>query len=305
MKSPAEDEVPPTWAERPLDWLGASGGREVLLASLARARARRQRRRLAGLGAAVAIAGLFAFGWHGRFGAADASAPAVAAADSAGKRAPVVVAPERRTLADGSVVELRGDGEVAVAFAAGDAERRVALLRGQAHFAVAPDAARPFVVVSDAIRFRAVGTAFAVERLPDGVELFVTEGRVAIESATGTGPLALVAAGERARLDAAGRMQHAVAAFGAAEVEASLGWRTPRIEFDEVPLGEAVRVLARHGGRRIELADPSLARLEITGALRAGNLDSLLAMLRATYGLHAEPQADGALLLRRAPADGR
>jgi transmembrane sensor len=260
---------------------------------------------MAGLGAALGLAGVVAFDWHGRFGVADASAPVVAATGSAGKSAPVVVAPERRTLADGSVVELRGDAEVAVAFAAGDAERRVALLRGQAHFAVAPDAARPFVVVSDAIRFRAVGTAFAVERLPDGVELIVTEGRVAIESAAGTGPLALVVAGERARLDAAGRLQHAVAAFGGAEVEASLGWRTPRIEFDEVPLGEAVRVLARHGGRRIELADPSLARLEITGALRAGNLDALLAMLRATYGLHAEPQADGTLLLRRAAADGR
>ena len=51
---------------------------------------------------------------------------------------------QQLTLADGTIVELNADSAVEPAFTL--QERRVRLVRGEAHFAVVRDAARPFVV---------------------------------------------------------------------------------------------------------------------------------------------------------------
>src|SRR5690606_20576679 len=56
----------------------------------------------------------------------------------------IVWTPERRTLPDGSIAELPPGSEIAVQFSA--QERRVLLTRGEAHFQVVTDHARPFRV---------------------------------------------------------------------------------------------------------------------------------------------------------------
>ena len=58
--------------------------------------------------------------------------------------------PELRTLSDGSVVELNATAEIAVDFSA--ARRDVRLVRGEAHFSVAKDASRPFVVSAGGVQ---------------------------------------------------------------------------------------------------------------------------------------------------------
>lgn len=81
---------------------------------------------------------------------------AVARADHASRSG------ERRQieLPDGSVMTLNTDSAVRLSWGTG--ERRIDLLRGEAFFKVAVDAARPFVVVSRHGSAEALGTAFAV-----------------------------------------------------------------------------------------------------------------------------------------------
>ena len=73
-----------------------------------------------------------------------------AAADQVVPRAPSTAAtiaadpPRQIMLSDGSLVELKGDAEIAVEFT--PAVRRIVLQHGTAHFQVAKNAARPFVV---------------------------------------------------------------------------------------------------------------------------------------------------------------
>jgi transmembrane sensor len=61
----------------------------------------------------------------------------------------------------------------------------VVLERGEAHFQVAKNPARPFVVVARGVEIRAVGTAFSVGLESTRVEVLVTEGQVAVETASG------------------------------------------------------------------------------------------------------------------------
>lgn len=100
------------------------------------------------------------------------------------------------TLEDGSLLELNTNSEVTVSFT--PAERRVRLVRGEAHFTVAKNPSRPFEVEAGAVAVRAVGTAFNVRVGSSDIEVLVTEGKVAVANpvglalarSTGSGPQA-------------------------------------------------------------------------------------------------------------------
>ena len=85
---------------------------------------------------------------------------------------------ERVALADSSIVELNSASEINVNFS--PAERRVRLVRGEAHFTVAKNPARPFLVEAGSVAVRAVGTAFNVRLGAKQIEVLVTEGRIAV-----------------------------------------------------------------------------------------------------------------------------
>lgn len=87
-------------------------------------------------------------------------------------------APKSVHLADGSVVRLAPGGAMSVDFA--DGERKVNLLRGEAYFDVAHDAARPFRIAAAGTTTTVLGTAFDVRRKKDGVAVSVRRGRVRV-----------------------------------------------------------------------------------------------------------------------------
>ena len=79
-------------------------------------------------------------------------------------------------LKDDSVLNLNTDTELDVRFT--DERRWLRLHRGEAYFDVAPDPARPFVVVTPHGRIEAVGTAFGVRVLEDRSRVMVGEGQL-------------------------------------------------------------------------------------------------------------------------------
>lgn len=277
----------PAPAETALDalaWAGAAGvGEQIVRATRAR---RRQRlvRRAAGAAALVAMVALGAFALRPREMARDA-APSV-----------VTRSVETRTLADGSVVELRPGAALDVEFSAG--ERRVTLRAGEAHFAVQKDASRPFVVVASSVRVRAVGTAFAVDLGASAVEVFVTEGTVAVAPAETSAPSALVDAGRRAVVTLADTAAPQVEAVTAADLSARLAWRVPLLEFTGTALAEVITLFNRHAAAPLVL-DPGLGTLRLSGTIRADDTETLLLLLRNEFGLVAERRADGVLEIRR------
>lgn len=272
---------------------------------------RRQRRRrgvMAVAGAMVLFAAGMTWRQNGRWSDDSAGSLAEIAPKS------VVSAPARQTLPDGSRVELKGGAEIAVEFAAGDAgARSVVLKRGEAHFTVAKDPQRPFIVMAGGVEVRAIGTAFAVERGARQVEVLVTEGRVAVAQpdakTEAAEPLARVGAGNRAvvSLDAAEKENRArVEAVTPAQLHQRLAWRVPRLEFNGTPLGEVVALFNEHAAPqpngvvpRLVLADAELKVLPLSGTLRADNLSVLLRILETSYGIAVEMRDDGEVVVRK------
>lgn len=298
-----------------LAWMRRAGAEEELLAEIAQAVRRRRRRGLvfaSGTLAALLVAGfIWSSEWR-QLGATARSASTTA----------TLVLPERRALPDGSVVELKPGAEIAVDFGGG--VRRVALRRGEAHFQVAKDAARPFVVAAAGIEARALGTAFSVQLEAKHVEVLVTEGQVQL-AALPDAPRALAesavrpgaagdspAAARAAPILTAGH--HAVVALddpapriatvSPAEIAERLGWRIPSLEFSRTPLAEVVghmnRLAAEVGGPRFTIASPELRELKLSGFLRADNAEGLVRLLENNFNVKAE-RAGATITLRSAP----
>ncbi len=107
-------------------------------------------------------------GWHQQFRRNAAPEVYATTADSY----------QRVTLADGSVAELNASSEIKVNYT--PADRRVQLVRGEAHFTVAKNKERPFWVQAGTVKVRAVGTAFDVRITEREIDVLVTEGKVTL-----------------------------------------------------------------------------------------------------------------------------
>lgn len=327
-----------------VDWAVRSGAEADVVAAMERSLRRRRQRRLkavCGLSAVAVVALSAVLSWRSpafpfRLRDAGDSAPL---ATTVGHSSMIVTRPEERRLSDGSIVQLAPGASVREAFSA--EVRRLHLERGEAHFQVAKNPNRPFVVEAGAISVRAVGTAFAVQVSEEASEVVVTEGRVAVEAvaagatgavaaaATSGPPEALLAAplpapearqvvalsatvarleaGDRFVLDSGSRIENKttrVERLSAERLAARLSWRVPNVEFSGTPLEEALPLLNRHRTVPLVLADPSIGRVRLSGVLRADNADTLLRLLEEEHGIvgRSVGQAQPVLELRRASA---
>lgn len=201
-------------------------------------------------------------------------------------------------LSDGSTLTLNTDTTVEVAMSG--SERRLNLLKGEAHFAVAKDASRPFSVYAGHGLVRAVGTAFSVYLKKRDVEVIVSEGRV--ELMANTPP---VSGGDGAQTDASNPTLLKVIAAGDQAVMADdglkrlepiseiainrkLSWRSGMLAFAGDPLSDVLEQVSRYTDVRVEIADAKIAALPVGGYFKVGELDGLLEALETTFGIRAE-----------------
>jgi transmembrane sensor len=289
-----------------VDWaVEANVAGEVMAETGARLR-RRRRRRLAAGGALAAVALLAGVYYSAQRPAAPSGRTSISA---------IVDLPARQVLPDGSVVELKDGSRISIAFE--PLVRRVDLVNGEAHFQVAKNKDRPFVVVIGSVEVRAVGTAFSVQRSDASVEVLVTEGRVTLDKRNvrpgeaGAAPEKAPAPTTIATLDAGHRATVGIADTGAEmpalaiepvsepEVSERLSWRIPRLEFTQTPLVEVIEMINQHGGARLSLGDHSLGGVRISGVLRADHIETLLRLLDTEDGIKAEHRPDGEIVLSR------
>ncbi len=212
--------------------------------------------------------------------------------------------PERMALEDGSVVELNAGAKVEVLF--GPQSRMVRLLRGEAHFSVAKDHTRPFIVGADKFAVRAVGTAFSVSLDRAAVSVLVTEGKVRLDettvdssgSASGPRELSHLVAGQQAvmsvtaspadGLDAVVRVHEVTPA----EIERALSWQGLRLEFVEMPLGDVVNEFNRYNTRKLVVLDVATRGILVGGNFRADNVESFVRLLDSGFGVKAFPRGN-------------
>lgn len=204
------------------------------------------------------------------------------------------------TLPDGSELILNTDTKIDVLF---NEERRMAsLAHGEVFFAVAPEGARPFDVVTSAGSVRVLGTRFSVQRLRASKDASVTvvEGRVALNPEITT--INTIPAFKSRQILSANQLSSMVATtLGLLPVNIdaanALAWRQQRLIFKAQPLADVIAELNRYSPLPISLGQPSLAGIEVTAVLPLNNIGRTVQALAESVGLGVENQAKAYVLM--------
>ena len=211
--------------------------------------------------------------------------------------------------------------------------RDIELPEGEALFAVAHDASRPFRVHVGHTVVEAVGTEFSVYRGKHGTKVFVVEGRVKIFAYQRPAPLILdpnaaawtdegasdferppppipVTAGEEAQLgrEGGGTSEFDVErrAVTPAELDRRLAWVNGQLIFENATLAETVEEFNRYNRRKLVISDPTLAQIHLGGAFSGTNIDEFIIELNTLFQILAVPVGDRdsgqVIQLKRAPS---
>lgn len=195
------------------------------------------------------------------------------------------------TLPDGSTLRL--DTATALKTTFFRNRREIRLAEGQAMFAVASDAQRPFQVTAGTVRITVVGTRFSVRLTPgipgrEGVEVAVEAGRVRVARAQEALDFELTA-GQRLVFDADGLRPM----LGTVPADGVAPWRGMPLSFSDVPLGQAVAEMARYGDLGIAAIDPAAAQLRLSGTFDPRNAAAARRLLVGALPVKLEQGAAG------------
>jgi transmembrane sensor len=206
------------------------------------------------------------------------------------------------TLADGSVVTLNTNTIVETNLRR--YSREVYLRKGEAHFQVAHDRFRPFLVHAGDAVVRAVGTQFEVRvRSDQHVDVVVNEGRVEVQSAVSEPANAVnhghvrprtvvhaLSAGQQ--LSATGN-DYTVVPVSSHQLSSALAWRDGAVIFDGERLSDAIAEIGRYTDARIIVSDPQVAALKVGGRFRTGDVQEFFDALQSALPVSIRRTADG------------
>lgn len=196
---------------------------------------------------------------------------------------------ETIALADGSSVTLDAASRIKVSWHL--RTRQVELLSGQVLFDVAKAQYRPFLTLAGDTRITVLGTRYSVHRQQQDVHVAVAEGAVSVRSGRSH-----VQLGGGSQVRVSDGQLGAVAVVDGSTVS---GWAKGRLVFDRTPLAEVLDALRRHKGIRIQLTDPTLAALPVSGSYYSNQLDNLPTLLPKVLPVTLSRNAQGALQLSR------
>jgi transmembrane sensor len=211
----------------------------------------------------------------------------------------------RITLVDGSRLDLAPDSRVSTRFTL--ARRDVELERGQAFFAVAHSAARPFIVHVNGLIVTAVGTAFDVRIDPTNTVVTVSEGRVTVAPGTDEASEGPRTNTETIRAGVGQRVTFSKSArrLSVATVDPRVAesWRDGRLQFVGEPLEDVVGVVNRYSAPQIFVA-PALQQTRFTGTVSPAHVRDWLKALEQIYAVEMVDQGANGLLIRSRTGNG-
>lgn len=201
---------------------------------------------------------------------------------------------KRVILADGSIVDLNAETKLSVAYAR--AERKIELAEGEAIFDVAHDARRPFTVAAANREVRVLGTQFDVRQRQGDLVVTVARGKVQVRPITAetTGRAFTLTPGQRLEVARSGREE-----LRDVDPQEAFSWRAGRLIYRDEPLANVVADLNRQYVEQIEISDPELGKMPITGVIVLDDQPAVMARLSLMLPIRSVPSDRGLLLLRK------
>ncbi len=214
---------------------------------------------------------------------------------------------EYHVLEDDSVVELNRGAQVSVSYS--EDLRLINLIAGEAHFTVAKDASRPFVVQARNTVVKAIGTAFNVSLGSEEIEVLVTEGRVIMTPAitpleeltedfeTTDGRELIAGQASSLSLQSVTALPM-IEEFTSEQIARRLSWKNEVLEFTAVPLSEVILEFNRRNHTQLVIENTALGQRQITATLRPNNLNGFIELLELTLNVRAQKTDEFKIILQ-------
>lgn len=167
------------------------------------------------------------------------------------------------SLSDGSRIILNADSKVKYPAHFSNNLREV-YLEGEAYFEIQHDSTRPFIVHSDKLTTKVLGTKFNVSAFPNEKEISVSliEGKVEVAKKEADSEERIVILKPQQQL--VYNKVKEISSFDQFDEQTTVGWKDNILKFDNEPLEKVFVELERAFGVKFELTDKSFNRKKIT-----------------------------------------
>lgn len=161
---------------------------------------------------------------------------------------------------------------------------REVFLDGEAFFEVAHDANKPFVVRTQEIQIKVLGTSFNVKSYEkeDKIQTTLVEGKVLIESMDEQPKVVTLAPNQMATYHKESRK---IVLNNKTDMDALAGWKDGRLVFDNKPLEEIVIALERWYDVKIEVQDQRSLKCHFSAKIENLTLTEVLELFKASDGI--------------------
>ncbi|MEM9389362.1 MAG: FecR domain-containing protein [Bacteroidota bacterium] len=175
------------------------------------------------------------------------------------------------TLPDGSTVRMNYETEIQ-APEQFEGDERVVYLRGHAHFDVARDTERPFIIYTEDSKTEVLGTSFDINTKREGeTEIIVTSGTVAFSEKDENENHVVLEVNDRAVLNADKRM-----ATSKVDALKLTSWRDNRLIFEDNTLEDIIHILEPWYNIEISVKDPIILKTDYNLDMENPSLERLM-----------------------------
>lgn len=160
-------------------------------------------------------------------------------------------------------------------------------LDGEAFFDVAEDKEKPFIVRTDAVQVKVLGTSFNVKSYKKESEIQTTliKGKVTVESIDDEPKLVTLAPNQVATYH---RSSKKIVLDNQPDTDMFSGWKDGRLIFDNTPLGTIVLALERWYNVKITVDDEKSLRCHFSAKIENLTLREVLELFKVSDGIEYE-----------------
>ena len=181
----------------------------------------------------------------------------------------------RFKLPDGSQVTLNANSNITINKKWEEGTDREVWLQGEAFFKVQKTPMKnKFIVHTTAMDIIVTGTQFNAIAREDESSVLLTEGSVTIK--TPDGNEIKMKPGDFVKIE------NKIPAKQSVDQQRILAWKEAKLDFDNTPMYEVAKVISRHYGVKVSVANKAVGASTISGIMPNDNLDILIQALEAT-----------------------
>lgn len=158
-------------------------------------------------------------------------------------------------------------------------DNREVELNGEAYFEVSKDKKHPFIVQTEAVDVRVLGTQFNVDAYRDSPDVRTTllTGSVAVSNKSNSEHMIL----KPNEIAIYNKVEKKLTRKLLEDATDEISWRHGEFIFDDVPLKDIARELSNSFGTTIQITDPTLQNYRISARFRNGeDLETILSVLQ-------------------------